>query len=328
MATAESIKDIRDFAKFLNKEFKLSGGNTIILYDVTINESILEDKKYHYTGEQSNGENSWSIGVYFDFKNEKLKEALRHITNGQYGAKYNLYFKDFFSTFNGIIHIKVLDIKEVGISEKQALINRLDHFIESNNYVCTKRALPVLVTSVLAITSSNSKIEDDITQNIGLMKNKVTIKKCATPKEISEQINENHSKFDLIVLYRGGHDDASMDKFSSECVIEAIMNSSVPVCSALGHHRDKPYIEKIVDYVYATPSSFALEIRKHNIIKRSMIGSIHKKFENQVNIKKQQLHHDIALMNQKRQQELENAEFKKNVIIGVVVSIILLIMIF
>jgi len=80
--TTQSIKNIQDFAKFLNRKFKLSS-DTITLYDVTINESIQENKNY-YTGEQSNTDNSWSIGIHFDFKNEKLKEALKHITNGQY----------------------------------------------------------------------------------------------------------------------------------------------------------------------------------------------------------------------------------------------------
>lgn len=55
-----------------------------------------------------------------------------------------------------------------------------------------------------------------------------------------------------------------MSMFSSESIVEAIVTSNAPVCIALGHEIDRPFIYSIGDQEYSTPSAFAKAIAQIN----------------------------------------------------------------
>lgn len=76
--------------------------------------------------------------------------------------------------------------------------------------------------------------------------------------------NADIKQFDIIVLFRGGREDEAMGIFSHESIIDAIVKSKIPVCAALGHELDQPFICTIADKEHSTPSAFAKAIKEHN----------------------------------------------------------------
>jgi len=170
--------------------------------------------------------------------------------------------------------INVQSIRESGLSDKEILHKRLASFCRKKKYFQRERKkLPYLITSVLALTSRSSDIEQDIVSNLHIAKNKIKIVRCATANIIADEIKKN-SKYDMIVLYRGGFDDGAMRIFSSENIIDAIVHSNVPVASALGHEEDHPFICEITDMNYSTPSSFGVQVSQYNLKVKDKLENI------------------------------------------------------
>ena len=183
------------------------------------------------------------------------------------GATYDITIKNLSVYANGTISISVGYIKEAGVSSRELHRRRLEKFCIENGYLeRDKKPLPLMVTSLLAITSQYSEIKDDILSNINIKdKNNIDIVNCKNESEISKAIiNTGDKEYDIIVLFRGGREDTAMDMFSSEGIIEAIHYSLIPVCVALGHEIDRPFIYAIADQTFSTPSSFAEEITAIN----------------------------------------------------------------
>ncbi len=98
-----------------------------------------------------------------------------------------------------------------------------------------------------------------------------------TSNAIDEQIGIcNNEDFDLILLYRGGHEDKSMNIYSDIPVLNSIHNSNIHVGVALGHEVDTPFVYKIADSTYSTPTNFAQVVNNYN---QSKIDS----FQNTIN---------------------------------------------
>lgn len=180
------------------------------------------------------------------------------------GTKYDIIIDDINVSPSGQITVTVMSIKETGLSDRELLNRRLTAYCEQKGYLgVQKRHLPRFVRSVAAITSDSSTILDDILSNLNLQPHKIRIHKCKTSDEIAEAISSNND-LDITVLFRGGREDEHMAIFSSERIIDAIMQSKVPVCIALGHEVDRPFIYTVGDHDYSTPSAFAKSIAELN----------------------------------------------------------------
>jgi exodeoxyribonuclease VII large subunit len=180
-------------------------------------------------------------------------------------AKYDVTIEALRISKDGVITIIAQEIRESGVSDREIRIRHLDKYCTSKGYYKrTKTALPKLISSVLALTSKQSNISDDFKKLDNQISSKVQHQNCSTSKEIASYIEQYQQEFDLVVLYRGGHEDEAMSIFSDETIIDAIMASDIPVCVALGHESDRPFIYKLADYESPTPSAFAGEIKEHN----------------------------------------------------------------
>ncbi|PKI12767.1 exodeoxyribonuclease VII large subunit [Colwellia sp. 12G3] len=180
-------------------------------------------------------------------------------------AKYDVVIKSLYINRWGSVTIIASGIRETGISDRQLLIRRLEKYCSTKGYFeKEKNVLPKLITSVLALTSEHSNISGDLLKLNDQLSSKFQHENCSTSQQVADYINDNQQGFDLLVLYRGGHEDEAMNMFSNEVIIDAIINSAIPVCVALGHESDRPFIYKLADYESATPSAFAGEIKSHN----------------------------------------------------------------
>ena len=218
-----------------------------------------------YTGTTKDGNKNYSVQL--KISNQIILEYLEKSGNTkQTNASYDIDIEDLALSTFGAITITVKALRETGVSERELLRRRLEKFCMDHGYFDRpKRPLPKLVTSILALTSKYSEIHDDLLSNLNLNPNKITIINCHSSEEISKQItNADPSQFDIVVLYRGGREDEAMNMFSHEDIIVSVVNSSIPVCAALGHDLDTPFIYSIVDQTYSTPSAFGKGIMAHN----------------------------------------------------------------
>jgi exonuclease VII large subunit len=69
---------------------------------------------------------------------------------------------------------------------------------------------------------------------------------------------------DIIALYRGGREDESMFVFSDPVVLNAVVQPSVPVVTAIGHEKDIPPVQQVADEGFASPTKFAEFVRQRN----------------------------------------------------------------
>jgi exodeoxyribonuclease VII large subunit len=204
--------------------------------------------------------------VQLKISNTIIKEHYSKNGQEQHNAKYDIEIESLSVSSFGAITVTVKSIKETGVSERELLRRRLEKYTKEHGYdTRIKKELPRLVTSILALTSKYSEIHDDLHSNLNLPSAQVAVINCMDSKEIAQHLQDTDTaKYDIVVLYRGGREDEAMNMFSSEEIIEAIVKSDIPVCAALGHDMDTPFIYAIADQTYSTPSAFGKAITAHN----------------------------------------------------------------
>lgn len=164
----------------------------------------------------------------------------------------------------GKLAITASHLEKVGMSDKDNFYNGLLAYAQKNGYLKRKRkALPKVVKSILCLTSAGSNIREDIINTTGLPEGKIKVLNIGSANKIAQVILANKYS-DIIVLYRGGHEDVAMNMFSEKPVLDAIHKSKKPVCVALGHDSDRPFVYEVADQTFSTPSSFGKSINAHN----------------------------------------------------------------
>lgn len=167
----------------------------------------------------------------------------------------------------GTILINISKIVESGISEQELFIKNLTIYCKENKlFEREKRSYPSLIKDIALISTTNSNTLDDIIKNINNNLNISSYKVKNTSNAIAEQIDIcNTQELDLILLYRGGHDDKkTMNIYSDIPVLNSIHNSNIHIGVALGHEIDTPFVHNIADSTYSTPTNFAQVINEYN----------------------------------------------------------------
>lgn len=166
------------------------------------------------------------------------------------------------------VEIEALAVRVSGQSKLEALREKIIAYCEQRQYFTrTKKPLPVIIRKVAIVTTANSTIESDIINQIGIRKELITSHRFdGTAPALRDLINaiSRRREHDIIVLYRGGREDEFMFVFSDPMVLDAVVQSNVPVAAAIGHERDKPPVEMVADMGFASPTKFAEFVRQRN----------------------------------------------------------------
>ena len=114
-------------------------------------------------------------------------------------------------------------------------------------------------------------------------------------KMADEFVFEDGSKFDLIIVGRGGGSKEDLWPFNERVVADAIFEAKIPIISAVGHEIDYLISDFVADKRAATPSN-AIEIAlpdSNEILMMidDMINAFNFKFENILFKKEKQLKH-------------------------------------
>jgi exodeoxyribonuclease VII large subunit len=129
--------------------------------------------------------------------------------------------------------------------------------------VTRKRRLPFLPTTVALLTSPTGAVINDLQEtiwdrypNMGIVVYPVQVQGAGAPMSVARALRRcNQERLaDVIVLARGGGSFEEMYAFNSELVARAILDSRLPVVTALGHTSDRTVADLVGDAECRTPT--------------------------------------------------------------------------
>src|SRR5712691_8897800 len=126
-----------------------------------------------------------------------------------------------------------------------------------------KRRLPFLPSVVALITSPTGAVIHDLQEtiwerypNMGVVVYPVQVQGTAAPLSVSRALRRCNEEglADVIVLARGGGSFEELYAFNTELVARAILESRLPVVTALGHTSDRTVADLVGDAECRTPT--------------------------------------------------------------------------
>ncbi|MEO8745256.1 MAG: exodeoxyribonuclease VII large subunit [Candidatus Dormiibacterota bacterium] len=126
-----------------------------------------------------------------------------------------------------------------------------------------KRRLPFLPRAVALLTSPTGAVIHDLQEtiwerypNMGVVVYPVQVQGAAAPMSVARALRRcNEERLaDVIVLARGGGSFEEMYAFNTELVARSILESKLPVVTALGHTSDRTVADLVGDAECRTPT--------------------------------------------------------------------------
>ena len=126
-----------------------------------------------------------------------------------------------------------------------------------------KRKLPFLPRAIALLTSPTGAVIHDLQEtiwerypNMGVVVYPVQVQGAAAPMSVARALRRcnDENLADVIVLARGGGSFEEMYAFNTELVARAILDSRLPVVTALGHTSDRTVADLVGDAECRTPT--------------------------------------------------------------------------
>ena len=126
-----------------------------------------------------------------------------------------------------------------------------------------KRPLPFLPRAVALLTSPTGAVIHDLQEtiwerypNMGVVVYPVQVQGAAAPMSVARALRRCNQEMlaDVIVLARGGGSFEELYAFNTELVARAILESRLPVATALGHTSDRTVADLVGDAECRTPT--------------------------------------------------------------------------
>ncbi len=142
-----------------------------------------------------------------------------------------------------------------------------------------KRRLPFLPRSVAILTSPTGAVIHDLQEtiwerypNMGIVVYPVQVQGAGAPMSVARALRRCNQEqlADVIVLARGGGSFEEMYAFNTEVVTRAILESRLPVVTALGHTSDRTVADLVGDAECRTPTEAGARVvpKKSDLIAR------------------------------------------------------------
>jgi exodeoxyribonuclease VII large subunit len=187
------------------------------------------------------------------------------------GARVVLRARPDFYAERGQLSLRATAIKQVGLGELLARIERLKKLLAAEGVFDArhKRPLPFLPRSIGLITGRASAAERDVIENARrrmpgthfTVVNAATQGNAAVTEIIDALVRlDADTEVDVIVIARGGGSVEDLLPFSNEALIRAVAACRTPVVSAIGHETDQPLLDLVADLAASTPTDAAKRI--------------------------------------------------------------------
>ncbi|MBP6889264.1 MAG: exodeoxyribonuclease VII large subunit [Candidatus Moranbacteria bacterium] len=133
-----------------------------------------------------------------------------------------------------------------------------------------KRVLPPFPSRVALITSEQGAALGDFTMNLGRLGIRVdfypaSVEGNRSVPDILEALrffSQQASKYDLLVMIRGGGSLESLQAFNNEMLVRAIAECPIPTLLGIGHEKDVTLAALVADVMVSTPTATARTLRE------------------------------------------------------------------
>jgi len=168
----------------------------------------------------------------------------------------------------GAYQIVVRHITPVGVGALLLKFQALKKELEEMGWFSKerKKPLPKFPKKIGVVTSPTGAVIRDIlhilTRRVGnfqLVLNPVKVQGDGAAQEIAQAIRDlnTHNLCDVMIVGRGGGSFEDLFCFNDRVVAEAIMESKIPIISAVGHETDFTIADFVADIRAPTPSAAA-----------------------------------------------------------------------
>ena len=214
--------------------------------------------KGHYSFVLRDGQSLINAFIYAD-------DARRVTTLPEDGQVFIFRGRVDYWTQYGTIRFIVDQVEFDDVGKLRAQLEELKRRLESQGAFAPerKRKLPFLPQSVALLTSPTGAVIHDLQQtiwerypNMSIVVYPVQVQGAAAPMSVARALRRcNHEALaDVIVLARGGGSFEEMYAFNTELVARAILESKLPVVTALGHTSDRTVADLVGDAECRTPT--------------------------------------------------------------------------
>ena len=228
------------------------------------------------SGEISGFKRHSSGHLYFSLKDENAlvrcvmfrQQAMRLTFQPQDGVQVLFYGKASLYEKDGSFQLYADYLKKSGEGELYRRFLLLKDELEKKGWFAQerKRSIPFLPSRVGVVTSGTGAAVQDILNIISrrfprmpVVLANVRVQGAGAAEEIAKAIDEMNQKraADVLIVGRGGGSMEDLWAFNEPVVAEAIVNSSIPVISAVGHETDFTIADFAADLRAPTPSAAA-----------------------------------------------------------------------
>src|SRR5438874_9055538 len=165
----------------------------------------------------------------------------------------------------GTLRFIVDQVEFDDIGKLRAQLEELKRRLEAEGAFAAerKRRLPFLPRTVALLTSPTGAVIHDLQEtiwerypNMGIVVYPVQVQGAAAPMSVARALRRCNQEraADVIVLARGGGSFEEMYAFNTELVARAILDSRLPVVTALGHTSDRTIADLVGDAECRTPT--------------------------------------------------------------------------
>jgi exodeoxyribonuclease VII large subunit len=185
------------------------------------------------------------------------------------GARIVVLAKPSYWMQRGSISLAVSEIRQVGVGELLARLERLKTLLTQEGLFSPdrKKPLPFLPGVVGLVTGRESAAERDVLENakrrwpaVRFDVRNVAVQGPLAVQQCIEAVQALDGRVDVIVIARGGGSVEDLLPFSDEALLRAVAACRTPVVSAIGHEQDSPLLDHVADVRCSTPTDAAKRI--------------------------------------------------------------------
>lgn len=201
------------------------------------------------------------------------------------GQRVIVHGRPEFWTGRGSLSIRALEIRQVGLGDLLAQLERLRQLLAAEGLFAPerKKPLPFLPRRIGLICGRNSAAMHDVVVNarerwpsIRFEVREVAVQGVQAVPAVTEALVELDAvpDIDVIVVARGGGSVEDLLPFSNEALVRAVAQCTTPVVSAIGHEQDAPLIDFVADLRASTPTDAAKRIVPSAREEAELIGAM------------------------------------------------------
>ncbi|HEX4060386.1 MAG TPA: exodeoxyribonuclease VII large subunit [Streptosporangiaceae bacterium] len=187
------------------------------------------------------------------------------------GARVVVWAKPDFNTTRGSFALTAVEVRQVGIGELLARLERLRKALAAEGLFATerKRRPPFLPRVIGLVCGRDSAAERDVRRTaatrwpaVQFRVEQVAVQGSQAVPEVVDALHrlDGDADVDVIIITRGGGSVEDLLPFSDEMLVRAVAACRTPVVSAIGHEQDSPLLDHVADVRASTPTDAAKRV--------------------------------------------------------------------